>query len=98
MAKALALALVAVMALCSCAPKGEHGIEHESEEEITLEQCPAPVKATIMKEAKGGKIEEIEKEVENGVLLYEAEILIDGKEIEIKVAPDGKLLEKEVDD
>jgi uncharacterized membrane protein YkoI len=98
MAKALALALVAVMALCSCAPMGDEGIEHESEEEITLDECPAPVKATILKEAKGGKIEEIEKEVENGVTLYEAEIEVDGKEIEIKVAPDGKLLEKEVDD
>jgi uncharacterized membrane protein YkoI len=98
MVKALALTLVAVLALCSCAPMGEDGIKHEEEEEITLDQCPAPVKATILKEAKGGKIEEIEKEVEDGKLLYEAELLIDGKEVEIKVAPDGKLLEKEVDD
>jgi len=98
MVKALALTLVAAMALCSCGVEGHHGIEHESEEEISLAECPAPVKATLTKEAKGGTIKEIEKEVEDGKTLYEAEIVIDGKEYEVKVAPDGKLLSKELDD
>jgi len=94
MVKGLAIVLAATLGLCSCS----YMIHDESEEEISLAQCPAPVKATIEKEAKGGTIEEIEKETENGKVIYEAEIVVGGKAYEIRVAPDGKLLSKELDD
>ncbi len=70
----------------------------EGEEQVTLEQVPAAVKATILKEAAGGKITEIERETKNGKTIYEAEFLRDGREIEIKVAPDGTFLGREVED
>ena len=69
----------------------------EHEEEVTLEQVPAAVKATILKESAGGKITEIERERKNGTTVYEAEFLLDGKEIEIKIAADGALLGREVE-
>ncbi len=75
--------------------------EHENNggnEQLSLEQVPEPVKATILKQSQGGKIEEIELENENGKTIYEAEIIIDGKEYELKISPDGKLLSKELDD
>jgi uncharacterized membrane protein YkoI len=67
----------------------------EHEETVTLEQVPAAVKTTILKESAGGEIKEIEVETERGKTFYEAEFVRNGKTIEIKVAPDGTLLETE---
>jgi len=69
--------------------------EDEDEQKVSLEQVPAAVKATILKEAQGGTIKEIERETKHGRTIYEAEVLLEGKELEIKVAPDGTLLKKE---
>jgi uncharacterized membrane protein YkoI len=67
------------------------------EEEVALEQVPAAVRATILKESAGGRITEIERETTNGKTVYEAEFVLNGDEIEIKVAPDGTLLGREVE-
>ncbi len=72
--------------------------EDEDEELVSIDQVPAAVKATILAEAGTGTIKEIEKENENGQIIYEAEVIIDGQEIEIKVSADGTLLGKEVED
>ncbi|HUU94471.1 MAG TPA: PepSY-like domain-containing protein [Phycisphaerae bacterium] len=68
------------------------------EQEVTLEQVPAAVKATILKESAGGKIAEIERETKNGQTIYEVEILVNGKEVELRIAEDGTLLGKEIED
>jgi uncharacterized membrane protein YkoI len=70
----------------------------EDEEEVSLNDVPAAVKATILKEAAGTEIEEVVKETEDGQTVYEAEVIINGQETDIKVAADGTLLGKEVED
>ena len=70
----------------------------EEEEELTIEQVPAVVKATILAEAAGATVKEIEREFKNGQTVYEAEWMVNGQEIEIKVAPDGTLLKKKVEE
>ncbi len=85
---------------------GEHAVlghdddddEEDDDEHLTLNELPAAVKATILKEAAGAPIREIERETEHGRTIYEAEVIIDGREIEIEVAPDGTLLSKKADD
>lgn len=72
--------------------------DNEHEKQISLDQVPAAVKATILKQAGGNKIKEIEVETRGGKKTYEAEWVADGKEIEIKVAADGKLLGKQVEE
>jgi len=72
--------------------------ENEDEELVSIDQVPAAVKATILAEAGTGTIKEIEKENENGQIIYEAEVIIDGQETDIKVAENGTLLGMEVDD
>ena len=75
------------------------GSGKKTEKEVTIDQVPAAVKATILKEADGKTIEEIEEVSKDGkVVYYEAEWKADGKEVEIKVSSDGKLLGKEVED
>ena len=70
----------------------------EDEEEVSLDDVPRAVRATILKAAGRSKITEIEKETRGGKVVYEAEWKAGGKEIEIKIAPNGKILSKEVED
>jgi uncharacterized membrane protein YkoI len=67
----------------------------QNEIKVQLKDCPEAVQKTIKKEAGDGKIVEVEKEREDGTVVYEAEVIIDGQEYEITVAEDGKLLGKE---
>ena len=76
---------------------GDDGDE-EDEEEISRAEAPAAVQATILAQAKGAKIKEVERETEDGRTVYEAEWEENGQEIEITVAPDGTLLEREIED
>ncbi len=75
------------------------------QERIQWTDLPPAVQKTITDHAGGGKIEEIEKETkiqharalhfdnDKIVTVYEAEVeKPDGKEIEIKVGEDGKLI------
>ena len=79
----------------------------EKEAEVAMGDLPAAVKAAITKASKGGQVKEIEEEVTYYVVTlkklktpkvtYEAEIIIDGEELEVEFASDGKLLSKEVE-
>ena len=80
--------------------------EEESEERVTLSQLPRAVRATLRRESRGGEIEELEREVEHGRVIYEAEVEFEtgGRELlyEIEIAENGtllsKVLEKEEDE
>lgn len=72
--------------------------QNMDEQEVTLDQVPAAVRATILNEAAGAEIKELERETENGRTIYEAEFLLNGAEVEIKIAPDGTLLAREIED
>lgn len=65
---------------------------------VTLEELPAAVRATLLKEAGGAAITEIERETEDGQTVYEAEFEVNGEEVEVKIAPDGTLLGREIED
>ncbi len=65
------------------------------ENEMSKEQLPAPVLAAAMKACPGGAIDEIEKEMEEGAVVYEIEMTVDGKGCELTIAPDGTVLEIE---
>ena len=63
---------------------------------MTLEQVPAPVKATIEKEAKGGTVGDIVRDTEKGKTFYEAHITMpNGKDRYVHVADNGKVLKRE---
>jgi hypothetical protein len=77
----------------------------EKEAEVPLGEVPAAVKSAIEKACEGGEIKEVTKEVTYWVVTlsklempkttYEAEVVKDGKEMEIEVAADGTILEQE---
>jgi hypothetical protein len=90
----LALLMTFSFACLGCAMLSAEEAQDSNEEKVKLEDCPKAVQDTLKKASAGGKIEEIEKETENGKTVYEAEVVIEGDEYEVKVAEDGKLLGK----
>lgn len=92
---ALVLLLAAGTALAA-GPKDRDQVEFE--QEITLAQAPAAVRATIAREAGEHELLELERVRKGRALWYEAEWLEDGMEVEIRVDPAGELLAREVED
>ncbi len=62
-----------------------------SEEKMSLKDVPAAVRETIQAQAGTSQIKTIEKAIEGEKVAYEAILVKDGKDVEIVVAPDGKL-------
>jgi uncharacterized membrane protein YkoI len=72
------------------ADEDEAGHHHQS---VTMAELPAAVQKTLNREAKGGKIEELRKETrKDGKVIYEAEIVKNGKGTDIDVSAEGKVL------
>lgn len=69
--------------------------EEAKEEKVSIDQVPAAVKAAILKE--GGKVEDIAREADGGKTIYEADVIKDGKEIELRVGEDGKLVSRKIE-
>ena len=68
------------------------------EQEVALKEVPKVVKKAARKAVPGIKFTEAEKETtEEGVTVYELEGIADGKEYELKISADGKVLEKETE-
>jgi uncharacterized membrane protein YkoI len=69
----------------------------DDDDTLKRTDLPAPVRTTVQREVKQGTITDIEKDQENGNVVYEVEFTDGGKNWEIDVAPDGKLLQRHVD-
>jgi uncharacterized membrane protein YkoI len=93
----LAIATAAVVVLSGVsAPVFAADKTAREEAKMTMDQLPAPVKATLEKEAKDGSIGEITQETKSGKMYYEAQIhRKNGKDRYVHVAPDGKVLKHE---
>jgi len=74
------------------------GYTEAKEESISLEDLPRRVRATIRKHAAGRKITEIEKTRVKGTVVYEVEVVLDSKEIDILISAEGKYLGTEKDE
>lgn len=68
------------------------------ETEVAIEDVPANVLAAIQAQSQGGTIQEIEMESLDGQVVYEADVLINGQEVEIQVSTSGEFIGKEIED
>ena len=66
----------------------------KQEQNVTLDQIPAPVRATIKRESAGGVVEEIQKETQQGEIKYEVDLVVGGQKIDLEIAEDGSILER----
>jgi hypothetical protein len=72
--------------------------QEENERLISWNELPQVVQETIREQAGDHQITEIEEETVDGQVFYEAEWMEDGMEVEILVAADGTLIEREVEE
>jgi hypothetical protein len=77
----------------------EREIENEEDSvAIKFSECPAAVQKTLTREARGAKIDKVDLESKDGRVVFEADVVIDGKNYEILVAPNGALIAKKLDE
>ena len=82
---------------CATMPWNAKEKKEGKEEKVAFAQLPAAVQKTLNDEGKGNKIETADKESEDGKTVYEADVKIEGTNYEIKVAEDGSLISKKLD-
>ena len=63
--------------------------------DVSLSEVPQAVRATIERELKGIKIDDLERDKDDGKIVYEVDAENDDREIKLKIAEDGTLLERE---
>ena len=67
------------------------------EQRVTVAQLSPPARATVEKVTAGGKVDQIDKEVERGKVVYDVEATVGGKHVEYLIADaDGEVLGTEV--
>lgn len=74
---------VASFVLAGCASNDHH---------VTLNDIPSAPRAAIEREAAGGTIEKVERETRKGMVVYEADIMVNGKKREVKVDENGRVV------
>lgn len=93
---ALAVSLMSALVLLAFTPPvgaAENKVQ-ELRERIKMSRLPPAVKATVEKESGNAKVDEIEKETENGKTIYEVDIVKNGHKTHMHIAEDGKVLER----
>ncbi|AJW47602.1 MAG: hypothetical protein QM625_23415 [Ralstonia sp.] len=89
----LACSLAFAIAGCKKNPFGER-----SSEVVGIAQVPAPVKATIDRQAGGRAIGEIEKQTQNGRVRYEVTLGSGSDKSTVLIGQDGQQIADEDDD
>ncbi len=82
------------------APKDEHPREEDffdeskaaKEQEVSLQEVPAPARVTIEKYLAGGVLEDIKRVEENGQAVYEVDVIKGAKKEEFVVSSSGEYL------
>ncbi|MHC4156111.1 MAG: PepSY domain-containing protein [Planctomycetota bacterium] len=64
-------------------------------DDVSLAEVPQAVRAVIERATKGFEIDDIERDNDDGKIVYEVDAENDDRQIKLKVAQDGSLLEKE---
>jgi hypothetical protein len=79
---------------------GPDGTLYQKEVEIGLQEVPKAVLAVFRKELGNADndVDEVKRISKQAKIQYNIELEIDGKDIELKIAADGTLLEKDVED
>jgi hypothetical protein len=74
---------------------GAHGSQLFAGADVSLSEVPQAVRAVIEHETKGFEIDDIERDKDDGEIVYEVDAENDDRQIKLKVAENGTLLEKE---
>ena len=87
----MAVGLAALAAACASVKAGGARKQDEAEH-ISMAELTAPARAAVEKLTAGGKIEKIDKELENGKTVYDVEATVNGRHVEYTIATDGAVV------
>jgi uncharacterized membrane protein YkoI len=93
----IAVALLGVAVGCTHHHREAQEEAEEHEVKMSINDIPDAARESIMREAQGDNITTVDQEQWHGKTIYEADAKIDGKNWEIKVDADGKLIRKHID-
>jgi uncharacterized membrane protein YkoI len=71
------------------------GIASASEKRVNYEDLPPAVQKTAQRESQGATLRGYSKEIENGKIEYEVEMIVAGKSRDVSIDPSGKVIEVE---
>jgi len=77
--------------------EGMDGTLYQKDEKVSFNDLPPAVLAVIKKELSGAEPDNLKRLTEHGKVFYELEGEVSGKDIELKIDTEGKILEKEVE-
>jgi uncharacterized membrane protein YkoI len=97
-ALALGLAVAAATTIGCNHMSKEKEENEENEVKMTLDQVPAAAREGLQREAGGASITQVDKEDIKGKTGYEVDVMKDGKNWEIIVDENGKLISKKLDE
>jgi uncharacterized membrane protein YkoI len=66
--------------------------KQDSETKVAMKDLPAPVQQTVKEQSKGAVIRGLAKEIENGQTFYEVELRINGRNKDVLMDPNGKIV------
>ena len=94
-----ALGLAVIAGSVGCNHMNNQSEENEENEvKMTLDQVPAAAREGLQREAGGATITQVDKEEVKGKTGYEIDVMKDGKNWEIIVDENGKLMSKKLDE
>jgi len=89
----LAVGVAGLMAGCASTKSGTA----QKDVRVSLAELSAPARAAVEKVTAGGKVDQIDKEIERGKTVYDVEATVGGKHVEFLIADaDGAVLGTEV--
>jgi hypothetical protein len=66
-------------------------------DDVPIEQLPEPVRQAVEDRFPGAQFRSAERETDDGATYYEVEIVHQGREYEVDVTPEGRILDVEED-
>ena len=91
----LSAALLSATLFVGCSHNNQK--EEENESVVTMDQVPPAARDTLRREAQGATITKIDKEMSHGKVVYETDVMINGKNWELKVDEAGNVVSKKLD-
>jgi hypothetical protein len=84
------LSVASLIALCALAVGAQ-----ESEKPVKMKNVPQPVQATVVEQSKGATVKSLAKETDDGKTYYELSLIVNGRNRDVLIDPDGKVVEVE---
>src|SRR4051794_11057526 len=104
MRKLFGVALAAAL-MCGCSSmkskeccKGKGEGEEKDEVKMAMSDIPAAAREGIMRESGGATTDKVDKETRDGKTVYEADVMMNGKNWEIVVDEQGNKVSKKLDE